>query len=258
MDKMNVLSNRNSPGQVSSHDLSHPQQIMQNYQRGYQHSLQVQPQQLQQPTTGMQMQHTPYNKQIPMLVNNPLLANQPTDCTFNHQNATSNNSQQNFANPYTPTAYAPLSEDEELDVNTTEHRNNNPWQAVKKRKRASNKTPHEKGFRLDTSNQYQELHVEENTGMEENPYKQTVPRTSHQQTKEPEPPPIYIHGVTNYRAMTDSLALVTAKETYHSKTVSNNTVIIYPGKPNTYRRLISHLHEKDYLSYLPTKTGKSI
>jgi hypothetical protein len=35
--------------------------------------------------------------------------------------------------------------------------------------------------------------------------------------------------------MTDSLALVTAKQTYHSKTVSNNTVIIYPDKPEKKR-----------------------
>jgi hypothetical protein len=114
---------------------------MQNYQTGYQHSLQMQPQQLQQPTTGTQMQLTPYNKQIPMLVNNPLLANQPTDYTYNHQNATSNNSQsfigQKFANPYTPTAYASLNGDEELDVNTTDHSNKNLWQAVKKRKNAT-------------------------------------------------------------------------------------------------------------------------
>jgi hypothetical protein len=47
--------------------------------------------------------------------------------------------------------------------------------------------------------------------------------------------------------MTDSLAAVTAKETYHSKTVSNNTVIIYPDKPETYRRLISHLREKNII-----------
>jgi hypothetical protein len=51
--------------------------------------------------------------------------------------------------------------------------------------------------------------------------------------------------------MTDSLAAVTAKETYHSKTVSNNTVIIYPDKPETYRRPISHLREKR-LSFIPT------
>jgi hypothetical protein len=136
-------------------------------------------------------------------------------------------------------------------VNTREHSNNNLWQAVEKRKRASNKTPHEKGFRLDKSNQYEELHVEENTGIEENPYKQTVPGTSHQQTKEPKPSPIYIRGVTNYRAMTDSLDLVTAKETYNSKTVFNNTVIIY---------LINQKHigdssvifMKKRLSFIPT------
>jgi hypothetical protein len=60
----------------------------------------------------------------------------------------------------------------------------------KERKNASNKTSHEKSFRLDTSNHYQELHVEENTAMDENPHKQTVPGTRHQQTKEPKPPQI--------------------------------------------------------------------
>jgi hypothetical protein len=157
-----------------------------------------------------------------MLVNNPLLANQPTDNIYNHHNARSKNSQsfvgQHFANPYTPIAYSSLSEDEELDVNTTEHSNNNPW----------TQATNIKNFML--------KRIQE--------WKRTAPGTSHQQTKEPKPPPIYIHGVTNYRAMTDSLALVTAKKTYHSKTVSNNTVIIYPDKPETYRRLISHFHEK--------------
>jgi hypothetical protein len=228
---------------------------MQNYQMGYQHNLQMHLHQLQQPTAGMQMQHISYNQQTPMLVNNPLPTNQPIAYIHNHQTAISNNSQtlvgQNSANFCTPTAYASLSEDEELNANTAEHSNNNPWQAVKKRKHASNKTPHETDFRLDTSNQYQELHVEENTGTEENIHNLTAPETSHQQSKEPKLPPIYIHGVTNYRAMTDSLILVTAKETYHSKTLSNNTVIIYPDSPGTYRRLISHLREKKRSSSIP-------
>jgi hypothetical protein len=79
--------------------------------------------------------------------------------------------------------------------------------------RGSNKTWHAKDFRLDTSNQYQELQVEENTGTEENPQNYTASETSHQQPEEPKPSPIYIYGVTNYRAMTDNLATVTAKET---------------------------------------------
>jgi hypothetical protein len=136
------------------------------------------------------------------------------------------------------------------EMNTAQQSNNNPWQVVKKRKRASKKTQCTTGFWLDTSNQYQDLHVEENSGMEETPHSHTVLETNKQQPKEPKPPPIYINGVTNYRAMTDSLAAVTAKETYHSKTISNNTVIIYPDKADTYRRLISHLREKR-LSFRP-------
>jgi hypothetical protein len=53
-----------------------------------------------------------------------------------------------------------------------------------------------------TSNQYQELQIEEHTGMEETTHSHTELETNNQQTKEPKPPPIYIHGVTNYRAMT--------------------------------------------------------
>jgi hypothetical protein len=44
--------------------------------------------------------------------------------------------------------------------------------------------------------------------------------------------------------MVNSLAAVTATETCHSKTLSDNTVIIYPDTPETYRRLVSHLREK--------------
>jgi hypothetical protein len=124
-----------------------------------------------------------------------------------------------------------------LDANPTEYTNNNPWQEIKKRKRASNKIPHPP-FQLDTSNQYQELHVEEHTGAEENLVTHTIPETSNQQSKEPKPPPIYVHGVTNYKAMVNTLAAVTATETYHSKTLPDNTVIIYPDTPETYRRSV--------------------
>jgi hypothetical protein len=173
---------------------------MQSRETGHQQSSQID-HQLQQPTTGMQMQYMPYNQQMPMLVNNSLLVNHPAAHPYSQQNAFRNNPQtfvgQNFANPYTSTAYASLSDDEELDANPTEHTNNNPWQAVKKRKRASNKIPPTTYFQLDTSNQYQELHVEEHTGAEENLGTHTIPETSNQQSKEPKPPPIYAHGVIN-------------------------------------------------------------
>jgi hypothetical protein len=71
-------------------------------------------------------------------------------------------------------------------------RNINPWQVVKKRKRASNKIQITSGFWLDTSNQYQELQVEDHTGMEETPHSHTELETNNQQTKEPKPPPIYM------------------------------------------------------------------
>jgi hypothetical protein len=43
--------------------------------------------------------------------------------------------------------------------------------------------------------------------------------------------------------MTDNLAVVVSKENYHTKTLTNNTVMVFPHKPEIYRRLISHLRE---------------
>ena len=198
--------------------------------------MQMQPQHPQQPITGTQMQYVTYNQQYPPLVTNPLTAQQTTGYVYSIQNVTPTHT-----NPYTPTAYEPLSEEEILAENTTDQNNSNTWQIIKKRKRFNNKPQKETGFKLDTKNQYQELQTDETTGMaDDNP---TTSETSKILTKEPKPPPIYIHGVTNYRAMVNNLAIVATKESYHTKTTTNNTVIVYPHKPETYRRLISHLRE---------------
>jgi hypothetical protein len=43
--------------------------------------------------------------------------------------------------------------------------------------------------------------------------------------------------------MTDNIASVIPPSNFHSRTLPNNTVVIYPNKPQTYRRLVSHLRE---------------
>jgi hypothetical protein len=65
--------------------------------------------------------------------------------------------------------------------------------------------------------------------------------------REPKPPPIYIYGVNNLKAMLDNLAMVTENETYIVKVLPNNTMKIMPNTPETYRKLIQHVRdEKSY------------
>jgi hypothetical protein len=174
------------------------------------------------------MQYITYNQQYPPLVTSPLRAQQTTGYVYGIQNATPTNT-----NPYTPTAYKPLSEEEILAENTTDLNNRSTWQIIKKRKRFNNKPQKDTDFKLDIRNQYQELQSDENSGMtDDNP---TTSEPSKTLTKEPKPPPIYIHGVTNYKAMADNLAIVTSRENYHTKTITNNTVIVCPHKPEIYR-----------------------
>ncbi|CAH1102501.1 unnamed protein product [Psylliodes chrysocephalus] len=60
---------------------------------------------------------------------------------------------------------------------------------------------------------------------------------------------IYIYGVTDYGAMIANLTAATAAETYYTKTLSNNTVIINPTNPDTYRKLIHHLRNENIVQH---------
>jgi hypothetical protein len=65
------------------------------------------------------------------------------------------------------------------------------------------------------------------------------------QPVEPRPPPIHIQGVTNFQAMTANLATVAPKDNYHTKSLANNTVTIYPHSSETYRSLVTHLRNNN-------------
>jgi hypothetical protein len=124
-----------------------------------------------------------------------------------------------------------------MDIN-----NKNTWQIIKKKRKRNNFQPQANvDFKISTSNQFHELQNEECTDKEETTTKNTDPRSP--PTPEPKPPPIYIHGVANFKAMSDNLAPVVTPSNYHTKSLPNNTVIIYPHKPEIYRRLVSHLRE---------------
>jgi hypothetical protein len=182
------------------------------------------------------MQFRTYNQQYPPLPNIPWAAQQTTGFVYGNQNAT-----HTITNSYTPTAFDALSEEETLAENSTDLNNANTWQIIKKRKRYTTQPQTDIGFKIDTRNQFQALLTDTNPGMDV--VNSTHPEPRPIPTNEPKPPPIYVHDVTNYKAMADNLAVAVSKENYHTKTLTNNTVVIYPHKPEIYRRLISHLRE---------------
>jgi hypothetical protein len=62
--------------------------------------------------------------------------------------------------------------------------------------------------------------------------------------KNPKPPPIYIYGVTGYKAMVESIAKAIDEETYFTKTLSNVTVRISTLSLETLRKFIRHTQEE--------------
>jgi hypothetical protein len=99
-------------------------------------------------------------------------------------------------------------------------------------------------FQLDTSNKFLELQLEEQH-METS--HSTVEASSTLQHREPKPPPIHVHGVIDFKAMIATLSTVVPNDAYHSKTLANNTVTVYPHSAQIYRRIINHLKDNNII-----------
>lgn len=117
-----------------------------------------------------------------------------------------------------------LSEEEE---NAKKH----PWQSIgKKRRRITRQTSTETAQQIETVNRYQLLDEEE---CNESQTERNTSNTKTTQIKDPKPPPIYIYGVKDYKAMVTNLASVAEEETYFTKALPNNTIKINLQTPHT-------------------------
>ena len=126
---------------------------------------------------------------------------------------------------------------EESDVNTQHHKNNE-WQTIKSQKR--NKTtsigPAVSTPPTKTQNRYATLAQEETQADPEgNP--QPPPPQNYK------PPPIFIHGVTNYDKMIKCIREVAEDEQYFTKSMANNVIKLTSSTPDTYRNIIKHFKE---------------
>lgn len=111
-----------------------------------------------------------------------------------------------------------------------------PWQTVKKRKHSCLSPEIIENPTVNTQNRFQYLNNESDD--------MNMTETSE---RVPKPPPIFIHGVTNYSEMIKKLSSAIANEQYYSKTLSNNIVKINVNEPETYRSFIRFLRDENII-----------
>jgi hypothetical protein len=113
------------------------------------------------------------------------------------------------------------------------------WQTVSnKRKRTNYQTPAEIAEQIQTTNKFESL--------SEPPPTSTNPVNP---KREPEPPPIYIYGVDDFKTMLSNLATVTENETYIGKALPNNTIKLMSNTAETYRKLIQHVRDEKIIQH---------
>lgn len=142
------------------------------------------------------------------------------------------------------------SSDEEYMENEGDNKNQHSWQSVtKKRKRTKLAKPNNSPPQITTANRFQLLpNLDHNDNSDEPTNHSNTPKP-----KEPNPPPIYVYGVINYKDMIDNLAVIVPEESYFTKTFPDNTVKINAYTSDAYRKLIHHLREGKIIhhSYQP-------
>jgi mannose-6-phosphate isomerase class I len=74
--------------------------------------------------------------------------------------------------------------------------------------------------------------------------------TANKKRKDPKPSPIYIYGVTDYKAMVRNLAQAVNEETYFTKTLYNNTVRISILSSETSRKLLRHIQDEKIIHHM--------
>lgn len=211
-------------------------------------------QQITQPN--MQFPYVTHNQSVvpPTYVVNPHSALPPQAMQFNTNQQTIRDTSKDKGQDsaiYEPTT---ANEDYEIDSEDIDKEENNQgtstnskhdWQTVKKRKRNLSQININSSLhaQINTSNRYEIL--SQARGDNEN----TNQTHGSQQSKTPKPPPIYIHGVTNYDKMVESITKVLEKEQYNTTATTSDTIKINPLTTDSYRKLAKHLKDENIIHH---------
>jgi len=119
------------------------------------------------------------------------------------------------------------------------------WQHVKKRKKIHQSTELSTRINPDISTQNRYTPLLNRQENEESPQTSThrvTPNT-------PRPPPIFVYGVKNFKAMLDDLADVAEPDTYRTTALANDTIKINANTIDTYRSLVKHMKEENIVHH---------
>lgn len=155
-----------------------------------------------------------------------------------HQQSTSQ-TQQHLDN-ISIASYESYEEESELENTTVKV---NDWQFVpeRKRKRGKFQTPKNTGTQISQQNRYSVLAGTEND--------ETNDSTQKKQNQISKPPPIFVHGVTDYVKMVKAIHDIAEIEQYQTKTMANNMVKINATTPETYRKLVKYMKDSNIIHH---------
>lgn len=168
----------------------------------------------------------------------PLFTQPPVQAQPLHQQSTSQ-TQQHLDN-ISIASYESYEAESEFEITTVKV---NEWQSVpeRKRKRGKLQTPKNAGTQISQQNRYSVL---AGTGNDEN-----NDSTLKKQNQIPKPPPIFVHGVTDYVKMVKAIQGIAEIEQYQTKTMANNVVKINTTTPETYRKLVKYMKDSNIIHH---------
>jgi hypothetical protein len=140
------------------------------------------------------------------------------------------------------------SSEDDLDMSSEDSLRKHQWQTVNNnRRRIYPQTSAEIVEQIQTTNRFESL-SELPCDRKQNGTSTNMKTPDHP-NREPKPPPIYIYGVNNLKAMLDNFAMVTANETYIVKALPKDTMKTMPNTSKTYRKLIQHVRERKIIHH---------
>jgi polyribonucleotide nucleotidyltransferase len=126
-------------------------------------------------------------------------------------------------------------------VNDDPENTTNDWQCVqnnKKRKITKTQPTKSTNFHISQQNRFESLaNADENT-------KESV---DVQQHVNPKPPPIFVHGVTDYPKMIQALEAIVEAEQYKTKAMTNNVIKINVNTTETYRTVVRFMKDSNII-----------
>lgn len=125
--------------------------------------------------------------------------------------------------------------------------NDHPWQVVANNKRKRVSSPDTELPPLELSKRYLPLANLSDNNLNDN--SDIINQEQIQQPKIDKPPPIFVHGVINYREMVKNFTAVLEEEQIITKALTNNVIKVNVRTTDNFRKLIKHMKDANIIHH---------